>query len=102
MGSAADAVTRDAVAVVVRNTSWRRRSGFKITGDLSRMGAGAVTIPTVELLDADDPDAVQCQVPRCGVWVKRLTNGRPQAHAAGGQKTDMKQGRYKCEGSGVN
>ena len=86
----------------MRHTSFRRRSGLKITGDLSRMGAAAVTIPTVQMYPADHPDAIQCTVPGCGVWVKRLTNGRPAAHAAGGQKTNMKQGRYKCEGSGVN
>lgn len=86
----------------MRNTSWRRRSGFKITGDLSRMGAGAVVIPMVQLYPEGHEDAIQCGVAHCGVWVKRLTNGRPQAHAAGGQKTNSKQGRYKCEGSGVN
>jgi hypothetical protein len=85
----------------MRNTSWRRRSGFKITGDLSRMGAGVESIPMVEILEADDPDAIQCQAPGCGVWVRRLTNGRPRGHAAGGQTTSVRWGRYKCEGSGV-
>lgn len=85
----------------MRNTSFRRRSGLKITGDLSRMDAGPVVIPMVQMYPAGHPDAIQCGVPHCGVWVKRLTNGRPAAHAAGGQKPNARQGRYKCEGSGV-
>lgn len=86
----------------MRNTSFRRRSGLKITGDLSRMDGGRVRIPMVEILEPDDPDAIQCQAEGCGVWVRRLTNGRPRGHAAGGQTSSVRDGRYKCEGSGVN
>jgi hypothetical protein len=86
----------------MRNTSYRRRSGLKITGDLSRMGTGVAVIPTVMLFEPDHPEAIQCGAPGCGAWVKRLTNGRPMAHAAGGQKPSVRAGRYKCEGSGVS
>lgn len=83
----------------MRQTSWRRRSGFKITGDLSRMaGARAAEDDKVELLDADDPAGITCA---CGVTVRRLKNGRAKAHAAGGWKTNVRKGLYKCEGSGV-
>lgn len=83
----------------MRHTSYRRRSGFRITGDVSRMGEGGrVVYPMVDILPADDPSGITCDA--CGVSVRRLTNGRPAAHAAGGYKTNLKQGLYKCEGSG--
>jgi hypothetical protein len=84
----------------MRNTSYRRRSGLRITGDLSRMGGSTITYPMVELLPADDPDAIVCGA--CGVAVRMLSNGRPVCHAAGGYRPNVKQGMYKCEGSGVS
>lgn len=84
----------------MRATSWRRRSGFKITGDLSRLnGQGPVVDPKVTLYDADDPEGIDCP---CGVRVRRLANGRPAGHAPGGYKTNTRKGIYKCEGSGVS
>jgi len=89
----------------MRHTSYRRRSGLKVLGSLTEAGYGrpsveVVRTPKVPLLDADDPNAVQCADPACGVFVARLSNGRPRAHARGGYSTNTRAGRYKCEGSG--
>lgn len=85
----------------MRNTSWRRRSGFKITGDMSRMGEGGpAVLPMVAILAPEDPDGIDCAV--CGVRVRRLANERPAGHAAGGYKPNVRKGLYKCEGSGVS
>lgn len=51
-------------------------------------------------LDADDPEAVECDA--CGAFVKRLVSGRPRAHAAGGLMTNTRAGRYHCSGSGTH
>lgn len=81
----------------MRHTSWRRRSGTKITGDLSRMGGSSPAWHKVPLLDADDPEGIDCH---CGVRVRRLSCGRPVAHAAEGWAPSAARGLYKCEGSG--
>lgn len=82
----------------MRHTSFRRRSGMRIAGDLSRLGESAgVSWHKVPLLDADDPDGIDCH---CGVRVRRLTCGRPVAHAPEGWATSAARGLYKCEGSG--
>lgn len=84
----------------MRHTSYRRRSGLRITGDLSRMGEGGpAVLPMVEILAPDDPDGIDCH---CGVRVRRLTNGRPAGHAPGGYRASVRRGMYKCEGSGVS
>lgn len=88
----------------MRHTSFRRRSGLRVTGDMSRMdlraGGPAAADPMVTLLAADDPEGIDCEV--CGVRVARLTNGRPAGHAAGGYRPNVRRGLYKCEGSGVS
>lgn len=85
----------------MRATSYRRRSGVRITGDLSRMGEGGpAALPMVAILTPDDPEGIDCQV--CGIRVRRLANERPAAHAAGGYKPNLRKGLYKCEGSGVS
>lgn len=85
----------------MRHTSFRRRSGLRVTGDMSRMGeSGPASLPMVEILAADHPEGIDCLV--CGVRVRRLANERPAAHAAGGYRANVRRGLYKCEGSGVS
>jgi hypothetical protein len=81
----------------VRNTSFRRRSGLKVLGPVGGVPRSVAASRDVTV-EGDDEETAVCGV--CGARVRRLTNGRPAAHANGGVRANTRKGLYKCAGSG--
>ncbi len=83
----------------MRNTSFRRRSGVRVSGSIFDGGSPASRVTAQDMtVEGDDEDTAVCEV--CGARLQRLTNGRPAAHAYGGVRANTRKGLYRCEGSG--
>lgn len=83
----------------MRNTSFRRRSGLRVHSLPEGVGSAKPRYKAKDLRVPDGtPDSIVCT--ECGGRFPMLTNGRPVGHGPSGSRPNLKQGEYRCEGSG--
>ncbi len=85
----------------MRNTSFRRRSGRRVLGSITEAGYGRPPgVPAAPPLVVPEGTEGSIVCRACGVTVMALVSGRPQGHAPGGYRTNVRKGLVACDGSG--